>query len=262
MRVTVTFQGTVNLSNMIQNFRAEMIDRPNPVQTEYTDREDTIEIHTGFSEYLFRRRLDNGKTKFDEIAQCVHDTANELGGNCQVHFTGHSLGGSLATIFALYASADPRFASKEQPIKVFTFASPYTGGTLFAKAFRHQEQAGLLLHARIHHEHDIVPQATKATGAEYFHTGLGVRLHRDTKQRPTFFFLTDFSHKSLLRRLFNFFLFHLPWFHLGKLGYFHLLQSYSERLVGSVGANSIATQGEDIENKSLEELYEDHISSK
>jgi hypothetical protein len=242
MRVTVTFQGTVNVSNMMENFRAQMIDRPHPVQREYPDREDTIEIHTGHSEYLSRRRLDNGRTKeFDESAHCVHEPANELGGKCQVHFTGHSLGSSLATIFALYASADPRFASKERPVKVFTLASPYTGGTLFAKAFRHQEQAGLLLHARIHHEYDIVPQAAKPTGAEYFYTGLGVNLHRDTKQRPTLFILTDFSHKSLLRRLFNFFLFHLPWFHLGKLGYFHLLQSYSERLVRSVGANSIAT---------------------
>ena len=140
------------------NFRARLTDRPNPVQAEYPDREDTIEIHTGFSEYLMRRRLDNGRTKFDKIAQCIHENANELGGNCRVHVTGHSLGGALATIFAFYASADPRFASKERPIKLSTFASPYSGGTSFAKVFQHQEQAGLLLHARFHHEYDAVPR--------------------------------------------------------------------------------------------------------
>jgi hypothetical protein len=243
------------------NLRAQLIDRPNPVQTDYPDREDTIEIHTGFSEYLLRKRLDNGKNKFDEIAQSVHDTANQLGGNCQVFLTGHSLGGSLATIFGFYASADPRFASKEYPTKVFTFASPYTGGRSFAKAFRHQEQAGLLLHARVHHEYDVVPQAAKPSGAECFHTGLGVKLHYDTKQRPTLFFVMDFCHKGFLRRLFNFFLFHLPWFQLGNLGFFHLLQSYNESLLASVGANSKATQGADIQKKSLEELYEEYGST-
>jgi pimeloyl-ACP methyl ester carboxylesterase len=245
------------------NFRSHLMDRPNPVQTEYPDREDTIEIHTGFSEYLLRRRMDNGKTKFDEIVQCVHEIANELGGSCQLHVTGHSLGGALATIFALYASAVPACASKERPVKLFTFASPYTGGTSFAKAFQQQEQAGLLLHARFHHEYDVVPRMVANTawhpsGTEYLHTGLRVTLHHDTKKLPSLFFLKDFSHNSLLRqRLGNFFLFHLPWFQLWKLASFHELRTYSHSLLESVGANSKAAC-----KKSLEELYEDYGGSK
>jgi pimeloyl-ACP methyl ester carboxylesterase len=244
-----------------------LTDRPNPVQTEYPDREDSIEIHTGFTEYLLRRRLDNGRTKFDEIARSVHDIASELGSNCRVHVTGHSLGGALATIFALYASADPRFASKERPIKLFSFASPYTGGTSFAKAFRHQEEAGLLLHARFYHEYDLVPHVAANTawhpsGTEYLHTGLGVKLHNDTKKPPALFFLTDFSHNSLLRqRLGNFFLFHLPWFQLGNLASFHALYTYSQSLVESVRANSKTTAQADIEMKSLEELYDECSSN-
>jgi hypothetical protein len=50
----------------------------------------------------------------------------------------------------LYASRDPWFALKELPIKVFSIALPYTGGTSFAKAFWRQEEAGLLLHARFY----------------------------------------------------------------------------------------------------------------
>jgi pimeloyl-ACP methyl ester carboxylesterase len=250
------------------NFRARLIDRPNPVQTEYLDREDTIEIHMGFSEYLLRRRLDNGKTKFDEIAHSVQEIANELGGNCRVHVTGHSLGAALATIFALYASADTRFASKESPIKLFSFASPYTGGTSFAKAFRHQEQAGLLMHARFHHQYDPVTHVAPNTawhpsGTEYLHTGLGVKLHNNTKKPPTLFFLMDFSHNSLLRqRLGNFFLFHLPWFQLGNTATFHYLKNYSESLAESFRANSKESQCADIEKKSLEELYEDYSCNK
>ena len=87
---------------------------------------------------MLRRRLDNGKTKFDEIVQYVHDTAKELGGSCRLHVTGHSLRGALAAIFALYASAVPGCASKERLVKLLTFAAQYTGGTSFAKAFQHQ----------------------------------------------------------------------------------------------------------------------------
>jgi hypothetical protein len=242
------------------NSRTQLIDRPNPVEAEYPDREDTIEMHTGFSEYLLRRRLDNGKTKFDEIAQCVQDIASELGGNCRVHVTGHSLGAALATIFAFYASADPRFASKERPIKLFSFASPYTSGTSFAKAFRYQEQAGLLMHARFYHEYDVVPRmgfnvAWHDSGTEYLHTGMGIKLPYDTKKPPKLFFLLDFSHNSLLRQRWGGFpLMHLPWFHLGKLASFHSLRTYSQSLLESVKANSEAA----CYTTSLEDMYEEH----
>ena len=180
-----------------------------------------------------------------------------------MHVTGHSLRGALAAIFALYASAVPGCASKERLVKLLTFAAQYTGGTSFAKAFQHQEQAGLLLHARFHHEYDAFPRVTANTawhpsGTEYLHTGLSVMRHHDIKKPPSLFFLRDFSHNSLLRRrLGNFVLFHLPWFQLWKLAYFHELRTYCHNLVESVGASSKATC-----KKSLEEFYEDYSSSK
>jgi hypothetical protein len=51
------------------------------------------------------------------------------------------MGGSLATIFGFYASADSRFTGDDSrpPVDVFTFAAPWVGGMLFFEAFRHQE---------------------------------------------------------------------------------------------------------------------------
>ena len=49
---------------------------------------------------------------------------------------------------AFHASTDPTF-TRNGPVRVFSYGSPYVGGLNFARAFRHQEMCGKLLHARV-----------------------------------------------------------------------------------------------------------------
>jgi hypothetical protein len=88
-----------------------------------------------------------------------------------------------------------------------TLASRRAWGTLFAKAFQLHQQAGLLLHARFHHEHDAAPPraainvAWRPWGTKCSHAGLmRVALHHDAKKPPALFFFKEISHNSLLRQ--------------------------------------------------------------
>ncbi|CAB9515543.1 Lipase class 3 family protein [Seminavis robusta] len=183
--IKVTFRGTVNLHNWIVNFQNDFVSRPNPITEHFEGKEEGVMLHEGWSAYLLRKRLDNQRSKYDEIADVVCELGSkEIGpGEFKLMVVGHSLGGALASIFGFYASADSRFTGGESrpPVDVYTFAAPWCGGMSYFRAFRHQEVTRRIRLVRFSHQHDIVPNsfwnmAYHPSGTCYLHTGVGVTL--------------------------------------------------------------------------------------
>eukprot|EP00816_Leptocylindrus_hargravesii_P006831 CAMPEP_0196815034 /NCGR_PEP_ID=MMETSP1362-20130617/47458_1 /TAXON_ID=163516 /ORGANISM="Leptocylindrus danicus, Strain CCMP1856" /LENGTH=480 /DNA_ID=CAMNT_0042191867 /DNA_START=19 /DNA_END=1458 /DNA_ORIENTATION=+ len=200
-RICVFFRGTVNLNNWGHNLMRHRVAFPNPVQEEYPEREDTVMIHNGFSKYLFFKRRDNNKSKYDEIVEKICEIGKEKfsdqGGDLTVVVTGHSLGGALATIFGLYASADERLPHSS-PVRLFTYASPYVAGQAFANAFRHQEESKKLVHARLYNKKDLVAHipanmVPKKSGAPYEHNGIGIELKPGKEKMPRYTRVKEYS---------------------------------------------------------------------
>jgi len=181
-RITVAFRGTVDLKDWFQNLDLSTSLLPNPIQEDYEGKEDTVEIRKGFWRFLLRPRADNGRSKYDEIADKVHEYGRRLGEDFQLEATGHSLGGVLATLFGFYASTDERF-NRHHRVEVRTFGSPIPGKVSFAAAFRHQEDAGRLSHARFVMARDPVPQM-RFLDKHYAHTGHRIELSTDKDAAP------------------------------------------------------------------------------
>uniref|UniRef100_A0A7S4JI39 Fungal lipase-type domain-containing protein n=1 Tax=Odontella aurita TaxID=265563 RepID=A0A7S4JI39_9STRA len=185
--VSVIFRGSVTTHNWYNHMKIMMSEHPNPLSNEKYERQTKhVRVHTGFGLYLFRRRRDDGRSKYDEIAQKVLSIGKELAGpdeKFRVAVSGHSLGGALATIFSFYAAADKRF-TKLGPVRTFTFAAPRVGDETFAAAYSHLERTGRLLHARFMNTQDIVPltpmlsvQSVEIGPSYYVHVGLQIKLH-------------------------------------------------------------------------------------
>lgn len=180
-RVTVVFRGSVTLTDWSHNLSYDPMKIKNPISERYEGKSPTIEYNEGYYNYLCKPRLDNGRSKFDEIADKVHEYGEEIAGpeGYTLVTTGHSLGGALATLFGFYASNDDRFTNYGNAVRVFTFGSPIFGRISFAKAFQHQEQKGRLMHARFVNEKDIIPHG-RSLGhlftTDLAHSGLELRL--------------------------------------------------------------------------------------
>ena len=182
-RITVVFRGSVDGKDWVGNLDLGSALDPNPIQEDYEGKKDTVEIRKGFWRFLLNPRADNGRNKYDEIADKVHEYGRELGGeDYQLEVTGHSLGGVLATLFGFYASTDARF-NRHHRVEVRTFGSPIPGKVSFAAAFRHQEDAGRLSHARFVMARDPVPQM-RFLDKHYAHTGHRIELSTDKDAAP------------------------------------------------------------------------------
>jgi triacylglycerol lipase len=87
-----------------------------------------------------------------------------------VFFTGHSLGGALAVLAAMRAAA----AFPTQPIIVYTFGSPRTGGSAFFNAYPLNGSTFRLIHGT-----DIVPTVPTAQPGDYRHVGQSIQCQTD-----------------------------------------------------------------------------------
>mmetsp|Transcript_18627 Transcript_18627/g.34512 ORF Transcript_18627/g.34512 Transcript_18627/m.34512 type:complete len:431 (+) Transcript_18627:126-1418(+) len=190
-RVTVIFRGTTTVSDIFANADFGITTMPDPTAEDFPNESDLIEVNNGYVQYLLTERDDTGLTKFDEIANRVDEFGNEMGeGGYSLFVTGHSMGGALAAIFGFYASTDRRFAQKDNPVRIFTFASAIPGRVSFAKAFQRQEKAGLLQHLRISNDNDIVPLAHPQSELTFAHTGVSLSLHED-RNLPSIKYVQD-----------------------------------------------------------------------
>jgi hypothetical protein len=158
-RVVVVFRGAITRQDWSKAVTYALKGVDNPIQEDFEGKPKRIGIHSGFHQYLFRTRKDTGTKKFDEIANLVDKYGQErIGEDYTLFVAGHSLGAALSTVFSFYASTDSRF-TRNGPIKVFTFGSPYIGGHEFADSFRHQEEMGKLMYARFYNSNDLAAHA-------------------------------------------------------------------------------------------------------
>eukprot|EP00565_Helicotheca_tamesis_P004302 CAMPEP_0185740978 /NCGR_PEP_ID=MMETSP1171-20130828/38711_1 /TAXON_ID=374046 /ORGANISM="Helicotheca tamensis, Strain CCMP826" /LENGTH=392 /DNA_ID=CAMNT_0028412915 /DNA_START=111 /DNA_END=1290 /DNA_ORIENTATION=- len=184
-RISVVFRGSQTKSDWIQNFRIRnkhvelnedtFKDIPN-ANLELLKGTDDVIVHSGFVQYLFEEHGRDGsgeKTEEPKALQIVKHVTRLLEKNpdYELWFSGHSLGGALATLGAAYAAASNDI---KKPIKLITFASPEAGKSRFVEAMDKLEAAKVLLHLRVTNNDDLVPQLLGMVG--YKHFGLHLNL--------------------------------------------------------------------------------------
>lgn len=152
-RLIVVFRGAITKQDWAKAFDFKLMKVNNPIKDGTLPKR--IGIYSGFYRYLFRAREDTKTTKYDEIITLAHKYGLEtIGEDYTMVVCGHSLGAALSTVFSFHASTDERF-TKNGPIKVFTFGSPYVGGHGFADCWRHQESQSKLQYARFYNHNDL-----------------------------------------------------------------------------------------------------------
>jgi hypothetical protein len=163
----------------------------NSDQVFYREHFSKLQIHQGFAKYMLSRPtedLPNSKqvekpkgrnnhnknpkqnkegrhaasmiitpTKCDFILEQVQDILLEYP-TYRVNTTGHSLGGALATLFAMKACI---IDSIPKPVTCINFGSPKVGNSYFRRAISHAEEKGTLRHLRVVNHYDPVPKVPK-----------------------------------------------------------------------------------------------------
>ena len=113
----------------------------------------TINVHTGFYEYLFQKD-DQGILRLQHILSDAKHLLQKNPGY-RLFCTGHSLGGALATMCGYYAALDTAIV-QNGPVAVYSIASPRVGNSDFRQTFQLLERLKRLQHLRITNREDIV----------------------------------------------------------------------------------------------------------
>jgi len=165
-----------------------------------TDEGPPIKIHQGFLGYLFANRgteseLDHNEdndSMYTNIQLNIKRLVKQKGTiNNQLYVTGHSLGGSLATIAAFFLASDKTINNNSvdwKGVKCISWASPQVGNVSFRKAFevlmakeqyqsetaKPSQEGRLFSNIRITNNRDPVPLVIFPSA--YRHVG-GVHVH-------------------------------------------------------------------------------------
>ena len=118
--MVISFRGTESLIDVIADARIIQTELP---LFESGSNETNPKVHCGFMSQFMSL-----KPKLDE--EVLTFTKNPENSTRMIYFTGHSLGGGLATIAALHYSY-----KVSNPISCTTFGSPRAGNNLFASLF-------------------------------------------------------------------------------------------------------------------------------
>mmetsp|Transcript_68034 Transcript_68034/g.76169 ORF Transcript_68034/g.76169 Transcript_68034/m.76169 type:complete len:423 (+) Transcript_68034:52-1320(+) len=179
--VCVYFRGTVAKLD-VRKLNSDMVADRNfelntKLYTEDTTFPPDVGSHSGFTKYLFDPCQDDaikGRHMFDRIIASISDVfktnPDVAGNNFKLVTTGHSLGASLANLFAFHVAhkkqcGDTTVADYPKSISAITFAAPVVGNKPFNTAYQSLEKEGYLRHARFSNENDIIP--TNAISAPY-----------------------------------------------------------------------------------------------
>ena len=141
-RVTIGFRGSVTTKDFICDWKTALRKIPNPLAGEHKSGGEYIQVHHGFQEYLYDPMFDlenrEGKIEKQPLIFHILEKVAKVFEEYPDYFlytTGHSLGGALATLFAMEAGAskDPRI---KKPVTCITIASPRVGSLSFARTFQ------------------------------------------------------------------------------------------------------------------------------
>jgi Lipase (class 3) len=183
-RVTVTFRGTDNALAFHTNWRANVkvlkskAEFPSCLKGKLPV--EGVLFHSGFYNYLFGRTSGTSsskeKTRFEEMYDALRPILRANPGY-MLYLTGHSLGGALAIIAALYFAAAAHQSSTQlpQPVTCISFGAPRVGDIHFMRAVRQLEESKRLRYLRIINDNDAI---TSVPVWQYHHAGIQLRLFR------------------------------------------------------------------------------------
>lgn len=181
-RVNVIFRGSRTPADWAANKDFNGLEMPNPVKGLSKFANDTslpseVCIHQGFWEYLNR----NAGTEAGVFEKVQSVLAEHPGYSLFV--TGHSLGGALASLFAVGAACRDDFP---KPVKCITHAQPLVGDKRLLASVRKLEENGQLLLLRMRNVEDGVPAmpafSTKPNFT-YTHIGLELKLYEEGRSK-------------------------------------------------------------------------------
>jgi hypothetical protein len=194
-RVTVAFRGSVTKSDWATDFQIFMKSVPNPVRSWHKDQPETIQVHSGFYNYVFEpttrgEKGPNGEALSEYQEILLHHVVPILQTypTYKLYVTGHSLGAALATLFAFSAAAEPDYIIPK-PVSLFSIAGPYVGDLSFRTAHQGLEKMGKLRHVRVSNHKDLVTIVPKISftwnfldptahvGTPFKHVGINIRLY-------------------------------------------------------------------------------------
>jgi len=161
----VAFRGTLQWSNWLTNFSVF----PTPLSPHYPSWTGPqhiqaflrkAEVHGGFASAYF------DGLRAGIVNEIDHALQRHRGQISEVVFTGHSLGGALATLAALDFVLLNLRSPLASTVKVYTFGSPRVGEESFASVYN------LLIpnHWAVVNRNDLV-SAVPSFSAHYFHVG-------------------------------------------------------------------------------------------
>ncbi|WNR44346.1 lipase family protein [Paenibacillus roseipurpureus] len=128
-QIVIVFRGTTTTSDWISDAIAR--------QTPFPYAKDGGLVHQGFLDI------------YQSARKPLLAAMSKLSAGKQLYLTGHSLGGSLATLCAADLAANTKFTSPS----VYTFGSPRVGNPSFAKLFNLRTGP----HYRVFNRNDMVP---------------------------------------------------------------------------------------------------------
>lgn len=163
-----------------------------------------VGVHFGYSEYLFARDPDSGKSKYQKLMDELSFLVQRYE-DYSLLVTGHSLGGALATLFAFFVACE----EWTPLVQCVTFASPRVGNIEFARAFRRMESTGKLRKLRIVNHLDPVTRVPDRLTcltflhqrAQFHHVGYELRFYSDSRwgKKKTFYY--PLVRQSFIRQL-------------------------------------------------------------
>lgn len=137
---------------------------------------DEVYFHRGFYEYLHHKD-EKGVGVFEILLPILKNHPGYL-----LHVTGHSLGGALASIFAVEAACRDDIL---KPVKCITHAQPLVGDIRLLQSVRKLEASGNLLLLRTRNAEDKVPcvPAFSKNSFTYIHIGMELKMYDDNRTK-------------------------------------------------------------------------------
>ena len=181
-RITVIFRGSRTPADWAANKNFNGREVPNPVKdlSQFANDSSLPEkvcIHEGFHEYL------HSKDGTDEgIFEILTPILKENPGY-ELWVTGHSLGGALASLFALAAACRE---DMPKPIKCFTHAQPLVGDKRLLQSVRKLEESNQLLLLRTRNCEDgvpAVPAFSTKPNFTYCHIGMELKFYENGRSK-------------------------------------------------------------------------------
>jgi predicted lipase len=203
-RVTIVFRGSVTQKDFLQDAKCAQRKVINPVLSlssatgDDSSTPQTINLHSGFYEYLFLKDKATGKTRLEIVLEDAKEQLR-LHPGFTLCCTGHSLGGALATLCGFYSACDDELLglAAHRRVVVYSIASPFCGNWKFRHAFQELERQRRLQHLRIANLEDMVtlmpfavPKATalspalsliKGAGNLYKHVGIKLQIKQQSE---------------------------------------------------------------------------------